>query len=94
MKSHIKINNLMTNEIKNNENVKEENNRDNDKDIIEKKSYYENGILSEKEKSSNKKNNIFECKLIRSEIKDKKTEENKKDQKIILKVVKMIADEI
>ena len=89
----IKINNLISNEIKNNEN-KEENNRDNDKDIIEKKSYYENGILSEKEKSNNKKNNIFECKLIRSEIKDKKTEENKKDQKIILKVVKMIADEI
>ena len=90
----IKINNLISNEIKNNENVKEENDRDNDKDIIEKKSYYENGILSEKDKSNNKKNNIFECKLIRSEIKDKKTEENKKDQKIILKVVKMIADEI
>ena len=58
------------------------------------KDYFENDRLSEEQKNKNKKQNIFECKLIRSSRKNNKVHKPKKNKKIILKVEKCIADKI
>jgi len=55
--------------------------------------YYENEIIPENEIKSNEKKKIFVCKLISSEVKKEtpKTDKQKKEKKIIIKVEKFIA---
>ena len=56
---------------------------------------FENDVVGEKEKKENEKKNIFECKIIKSEIKEKKQQEPKTDnEKIFIKVEKCIAPPI
>ena len=77
------------NEKFNNDYYNNYNNYNNEKD------YFENDSISEEQKIKNKKQNIFECKLIRSNQKNKNIHKPKKNkQMIILDVEKCIADEI
>ena len=56
---------------------------------------FKNDVLGEKEKKENEKKNIFECKIIKSEIKEKKQKEPKTDsEKIFIRVEKFIAPPI
>ena len=69
--------------------MKENNSREN----IENE--FKNDAVSEKEKKENEKKNIFECKIIKSEIKEKKEKEPKTNiEKVIIKVEKCIAPPI
>ena len=75
--------------MKKKEIMKENNSREN----IENE--FKNDAVSEKEKKENEKKNIFECKIIKSEIKEKKEKEPKTNiEKVIIKVEKCIAPPI
>ena len=85
----ININNVSC-EIKNNNNNEI---NDNNMGNNQYNNYYVNERLYEEEKSNNEKKNIFECKIIKSDMK-KKLKKPKKSKKIIIQIEKVIAPEI